>query len=269
MSLPSLDDVLAALAQVAPPRLAEDWDRTGLMIGRSSSPIGKITAALDPSLEAVRAAANPSGTGCLITHHPLFFKPLSALNTDTPIGRITAEAIRLDVAVVAAHTNLDSARGGVNDVLAAYLGVVNVVPLMPDAEDPLAGMGRLGVLKTPLTPRELAARVRDALGAEAVRLTGGNNTRLSRAALCSGSGGSLIGLAADLGAEVFIIGEAGYHDLLEARDRGLTVIEAGHRNTEEPVVLELSRNLNAALETAGIGIRVDVFAGPGEPYELV
>lgn len=121
----ALSQILPILEQLAPPRLAESWDNVGLQIGSRRWPVKKIWTALDP-LPAVVESACQNGVDLLVTHHPLFFKPLNHIDAESPTGRIIGMAFSHRLAIYSAHTNLDSVQGGVNDALAARVGLKRV-----------------------------------------------------------------------------------------------------------------------------------------------
>lgn len=118
-------DVISIMDAFAPPKLAESWDNPGLTIGDPEAEVHKILLALTPTLEVFQAA-QAQGADMVVTHHPFIFKGLKTLRTDTAAGRAASFCIRHGIAVFCAHTNLDITRGGVNDVLADRLGLVNV-----------------------------------------------------------------------------------------------------------------------------------------------
>ncbi|MBW1695947.1 MAG: Nif3-like dinuclear metal center hexameric protein [Deltaproteobacteria bacterium] len=118
-------DIAEILDAIAPVALAERWDNVGLQIGKRDWPVRSVRVALDPLPEVV-ADACKHDIDLLITHHPLIFKPLHALDFDTPIGYILRKAVEHKMAIYTAHTNLDITRGGVNDVLAERIGLKNI-----------------------------------------------------------------------------------------------------------------------------------------------
>lgn len=128
-----LSDVIQKMEAIAPSHLSASWDNTGLQIGQPDWQIKTIWLALDP-LPSVIQAACESGTDLLITHHPLIFRPLTRLDFSTPIGASIQAAIQHRLAVYAAHTNLDSAAGGVNDVLCDCFNLKNIEILAPYEE---------------------------------------------------------------------------------------------------------------------------------------
>lgn len=125
---PTLSDIINVLESLAPPALAEDWDNVGLQVGDPGSTIKSIWVALDPIYPVVKAACRQS-VDLLVTHHPLIFKPLQSLNYRTFAGSIVNLAVRHHLAIFSAHTNLDSALGGINDILASRLGLCDFKPL--------------------------------------------------------------------------------------------------------------------------------------------
>ncbi len=125
-----VQDLLSLIEDLAPVRYAADWDNCGLMVGRRSDRIRKVALALDPTPETVQAARD-MGAQVLLTHHPLIFRPLKKIDLDDHVGATAALAIKLDVAVISAHTNLDAAAGGVSQALARRLELVDVRVLDP------------------------------------------------------------------------------------------------------------------------------------------
>ena len=110
------------LDRLAPAKSAETWDNVGLQVGSRDWPVRKIWTALDP-LPAIVAEACENDVDLLVTHHPLIFKPISAIDGDTPLGQIVQLAFSHQLAIFSAHTNLDSVAGGVNDALAGRIGL--------------------------------------------------------------------------------------------------------------------------------------------------
>ena len=115
-------DIIHILDRLAPPRLAESWDNVGLQLGNLNGPANKVWTALDPLPEVVAKACD-NDVDVLVTHHPLFFKPIQRIDSETPLGRIIEMALSHRLAIISAHTNLDRVPGGVNDVLAGRMGL--------------------------------------------------------------------------------------------------------------------------------------------------
>lgn len=132
----SCQTLVQILEKWAPRRLAMDWDNPGLAIGELSAKISKVLLTLTVTLETVEYAAN-NGFKMIISHHPLFFKPLKSLKKDTPLGKIVYEAVKNDIVVYSAHTNMDAACGGINDILAEVLELQQVTILKQTYEEEL------------------------------------------------------------------------------------------------------------------------------------
>lgn len=127
-----IHDLLGLIHGLYPQDLAEDWDNVGLQVGDSNLPLERVMVALDPSRAAIRAA-HAADAQVLVTHHPLLFKPLKRLTPDDAVGGIIWEAVQAGIAIISAHTNLDSASDGLNDWLASRLGLSQTQPLLPAA----------------------------------------------------------------------------------------------------------------------------------------
>ena len=124
----TVGDMIRILEQIAPAGFAEDWDNPGLQVGCSDWPVAKVWTALDPLPEVVSAAC-AEGVDLLVTHHPLLFRPLARIDFKTPVGRVLEQALTKRLSVVAAHTNLDSVPGGLNDILAERIGLTSLTGL--------------------------------------------------------------------------------------------------------------------------------------------
>lgn len=121
-------EITDTLEKWAPKYLAEEWDNIGLLLGSPAQDIHKILVTLDVDQEAVQQAVS-TGAQLIIAHHPLIFKGVTNIRTDLPLGALLSDLIKHEIAVYAAHTNLDSAVGGVNDILAQKFNLKNIQPL--------------------------------------------------------------------------------------------------------------------------------------------
>lgn len=130
-------DLMALMDEWAPPRLAESWDHPGLQAGDPDQPVRKVLTALDVT-RANTAWAKAHGVDMIISHHPFLFKGMKTIDLRTEKGKILSDLLTARICTFAAHTNLDTARGGVNDVLAAALGLTGSTGLVPVMEDKMA-----------------------------------------------------------------------------------------------------------------------------------
>lgn len=206
-----------------------DFDNCGLLVGDPAAEVRGVHAALDCT-DAVIDEAIAAGANVIVTHHPVIFSGRKHLREDDPEARMLCRLIRGRIAVISAHTCLDAAPGGVNDVLAERLGLVNVSG---------EGFLRVGDLPKPLPAAEAAARIGAQLG-DTVRLMGDPARTVSRIGLCSGSGSEYWQDARALGADAFLSGEIRHHHALSAVAAGMVCFECGHHATEEPGIFALA-----------------------------
>ena len=241
----NISKVLTALEQFAPLPLQEDYDNVGLQIGLTEEQ--EVTGALlclDVTPDIVDEAASV-GANLIVAHHPLLFRAPRTITNSDYVGRCCLQAIRQRVAIYAAHTNLDNARGGVNFRAAELLGLKDVEFLKPlNRED--GGSGCVGMLPAPMNEEEFLQQVKQTFGLQYVRHNALTGLMINRVAFCGGSGSFLIEDAVCTGADVFITGEVGYHHWFEA-EKKIRLIEAGHYETERHVIDLLHDILHTAL----------------------
>jgi len=232
----TVNDVIQYMDQLAPLKTALEWDNSGLLIGERDNPVKRILASLDCTDRAVDEAVS-LGVDMIITHHPLIFNSIKSITSDTALGRRIIKLIRGRVALLCAHTNLDMAEGGVNDILFDALGLAEKSPLMPDGTDE-AGLGRVGELSSPMRLEDLASFVGSRLRLKHTRYIGDPDTMIYKAGLLCGSGSAVkyFAAAAASGCQAYITGDIKYHDAQAALDLGLCLIDATHYASEAPVV---------------------------------
>lgn len=243
----TVQDIFDFLNEKAPFATAEDWDNPGLLVGDPHKEITRVVVALDATADVVEFAALVQAQ-LIITHHPVIFAPLKRLQADSVPYRLAAK----DIALIAAHTNLDKAEGGVNDTLAACLRLSHVTV----AQD---GYTRIGTLPGEMTAEAFAIHVAQALRTP-VRTAG--EDPVTTVAVCGGGGGDFIAGCVGL-ADVYVTGEVKHHEWLAAEGH-IGVVEAGHYATEVPVVGTLA----AWLEQAFPELVVTTYLG-GNPYEVI
>lgn len=256
----SVQEVMDIMEEVAPRRYAESWDNPGLLVGSPAQETEHIVTCLDVSDDVVQLAIEQDAH-LIVSHHPMIFHGMKHVRTDTPLGARIAELLRHDIAVFAAHTNLDIAQGGVNDVLAKAVGIDKLQPFVVEGQDEdgtTYSLGRIGELAEPMTIAAFATQVRQALPTAHVRYAVAGTRLVHRVALCSGSGAEFIERAAGLGVDAYLTGDVRYHDAQHAAELGLHVIDAGHFGTEFPVVEQLCARLTE--ELAARGRTADVIA---------
>lgn len=372
--------LLAKVAQIAqiieakaPKRLAQEWDNPGLQVGDPAAEVSGILVALDLTDEILDESVQKR-LNMVICHHPAIFQGIKNLRLDLPLGRRLSRALRENVAVYAAHTNLDAAEDGVSQALAAELGLLDTAPFGDGFEDklfkivvfvpvghqnqvrealsgagagfignyshcsfetpgtgtflpleganpfigrtgtlervgeirvetivpesrlaravksmikvhpyeepaydlyPLAnqgrkfGLGRVGKLSQPLSLGDLAQLARERLHPQCLRVGGDLNREVVKVAVCGGSGASLIGQAAMLGADCLVTGDIRHHEALEARDLGVALIDAGHYATETVILPRLVEFLQQHLSRLRLDTTVFAAESGSDPMVSV
>ncbi|WP_321369473.1 Nif3-like dinuclear metal center hexameric protein [uncultured Desulfuromusa sp.] len=364
-----LADIIGLLNRLCPPDLAEDWDNVGLQVGDPKAKIEKILVCLDAEDIAIEEAGR-RGAQLVISHHPLIFKPLKRLSPIDMTGRVLFRAIKQDIAVVSAHTNLDRAADGLNDWLAERLGVTEVLPLeaplsgnfyklvvyVPRGHEdevrdailasgagrigaydrvsfssqgvgtfrgdqdtnafignpgelvatdevrletivsaallskavsrmlkahpyeevaydliPLAnersdvGLGRIGQLDEAVSFQQFAEQVKEALGISSLKIVGDLGRKISRVAVCGGTGMSMFSAALRQGADCLVTGDVKFHEAQRAKAEGVALLDAGHFATEHIMVMELSKRLRNILSQQNFAIEVIEMTAERDP----
>ncbi len=223
------------LDKIAPFSTQLPWDNSGFICGSLDYDLKGVLTTLDCTNAAIEKACD-IGANLIVTHHPLIFKstPFCDIDAKTPLYK----AIRRDITVISAHTNLDMAKGGVNDVLCEKLNLKNVkeifsegVPIMREGETDISSFS------------DFSRFVKEALNAETMTLYDSKRD-VKRAAVCSGSGGDYIPLASEMGFDVYVTGECRHNEILNAETYDISLIAAGHYNTENPIIEVLARKIS-------------------------
>ena len=222
-----------------------DFDNPGLLVGSPEWDVERVLLSLDIT-GAVVAEAKECGAQLVVSHHPLFFS-LKNIGYGDPQGEKAMNLLTGRIAAVCMHTNLDAADGGVNDALAAALGVENAVPY--EAEH----ICRVGELPEELPLADFLAKVKSALGCNGIRYVDGGRA-VRRIALCGGSGGSMLEETVLTGCDTYVTSDIKYDLFLRAKELGLNLIDAGHFNTENVVIPVLRQWISEAFPEVEIKI---------------
>lgn len=237
-------EIIYAIEKLAPPTLAEHWDNVGLMVGSENSEVHKILFALDCSEDVIDEAIQINAD-MIITHHPFIFKAIKKINYDTHTGNKIRKAIKNNINIYSAHTNLDIADGGTNTTLCNILELTDISGLFQTGEN--AFLGKVGNLKKEMTLKCLANYIKEKLNMSHIVISGNENTKISRVGLCTGKGtdSEFMELAKNKGCQCYVTGDLGYHDAQFAQEIGLCVIDGTHYFTEVivvPVLCEYIQN---------------------------
>ena len=238
-------DIFDFINTVAPTYMKESWDNVGLNCGRMDKEVKTILVALDP-FEGVCREAVDVGADLLVTHHALLWNP-GFITDETQQGKNTLFLIEHGIPCINAHTNLDLAPGGVNDTLAKVLGLQSVTVVNPvgtDAEGREYGLLRCGTVKEQ-SLEVFLQHVKDALGCQGLRYADGGKP-VHKVCVGGGACGSELMDAYRTGCDTFVTADVKYNQFWDARDLGMTIIDAGHFYTENPVVKVLADKMAAA-----------------------
>lgn len=228
----NVDDLCRYLDSFAPPRLAEEWDNVGLLVGDRRAPVDRVMTCLTITPDSAREAIAEEAD-LIVTHHPLPFRPLKRLTTDSVPGRLLLELIAGGVAVHSPHTAFDSAAAGINQRLAAGLELLDIQPLVPRIADEAGlGSGRFGRLPQPLPLSAVASSVCQFLKIPGLKQVGQEDMPIERVAVACGSAGSFLDAARQAGCQLLVTGETSFHTCLEAEAEGIALLLPGHYASE-------------------------------------
>lgn len=248
----TVSDVCAAMERWADPALAASWDNPGLLLGRRGAEVSRILTALDATEEVIAEAVGMKAD-MIVTHHPMIFGTIKKVNDDTRVGKRLLTLAENKIALFAAHTNLDTAIGGTNEVLGALLGLADVAPVEGAGENLL----RVGYLPEKMSLKAFCELVKEKLEIPAVRVTASDHDReVRKIAFCTGSASEFIAAADRLEADVFLTGDMTYHKADDARALSLAVVDAGHFPTERAIAGTIASYLEGALNVDGNHVEV-------------
>lgn len=267
---PTIADLLDILDGLAPKSLAEKWDNVGLLVGSPANNAGTILIGLDPT-NALVDEAIALGAATIITHHPVIFKPLTAIDTGNPAGRLLKKALAGNINIIACHTNFDSTLDGVNDVLADSLGLTDLRPLLPAAAEELngTGLGRIGSFAQPISADDFLARIFHVLGLPSLNIAGPLPQKIGKVAVCGGSGSDLAETAYRCGADVYLSAEIKHSTAIWANETGFTVIDGTHYATEKPATIYLAKKLKEITGAKNWQIDIRLTETEVAPFVLV
>lgn len=215
-------DIYSFIDSFAPYDTQVEFDNSGYMVGDKNAEVKRIIVSLDVTSEVLEEAKK-TAADLIVAHHPVIFNPLENIMSDSLVYKI----IESGVSVISAHTNLDIAERGVNDSLFKALGVIEY---RTSEEDEFLKIAEI----EPVSSDELVKTVSHKLNA-AIQYNNVKKT-VKTLAICSGSGSSTLPAAINENVDAFITGEAKYNFFIDANEKGLLLIAAGHFNTENVVV---------------------------------
>ncbi|MDR2357827.1 MAG: Nif3-like dinuclear metal center hexameric protein [Oscillospiraceae bacterium] len=251
---PTVRKVLERLERLAPPEMKMDFDNVGLLAGFPDARVSGILVSLDITDDVIDEAA-ALGAELVVSHHPLFFS-LKNVTAEPGQGGRVVKLIAGGMSAICMHTNLDAAIGGVNDALAEAAGLVDV-ELLTEHGRTTSGesfsYGRRGRLRSPRAMGEYLEFLKGRLGTSGLRYYDAGRP-VSQVAVVGGSGGSELGAAAARGCDTLLTADVKYDVFLEARERGVNLIDGDHFCTENTVVPGLAEALREAFPSVNTSI---------------
>lgn len=254
-----VNELTAWLESRYPASSAEEWDNVGLLVGDDTREVTHVFLALDLTKDTLSEALD-AGADMIITHHPMIFKGMKKINNHDFQGRKVLSLIRNGIAYYAMHTNYDIL--GMAKLSADRLKLREQEILTVTEEG--QGLGRFGLLPHKMSLRECAEHVKKAFGIPEVRVYGDPEKEVERAAVCTGSGKSLMEDVLAFGAEVYVTGDIDHHTGLDAVEQGICLIDAGHYGTEYIFMEAMKQQLALAFPELTLSA-----AAVRQPYTLI
>ena len=246
-------DVLNFIETIAPPYMKESWDRIGLNCGHLDHAVEKILVALDPFKDVCEEALEMDAD-LLVTHHALLWTPGFITDADEQ-GRNALFLIENNIACINAHTNLDCAPGGVNDILADKLGLDNIQVIEPKGEDAQGrpwGLIRSGEIQQN-SLCDFLCLVKEKLGCQGIRYVDAGRP-VQRVAVGGGACAGEMFKVAAAGCDTFVTADVRYNQFWDAQNLGINLIDAGHYYTENPVCVYLANLLREAFPDVSVAM---------------
>jgi dinuclear metal center YbgI/SA1388 family protein len=230
----TVNDICRILENFAPLSYQETYDNAGLILGSRDTCLKGVLVCLDVTEPVIKEAVN-LGFNMIVSHHPLIFKGIKSITGKNYVEDCLVKAIKNDVAVYAGHTNVDSVREGVNGKMAEKLGLLNcsiLIPAKSGNTDEVHGLGMVGDLPVEEGETDFLQRVKNTFFCQQIRYSEPTGKMIKRVAVCGGSGSEFIVQAKAAGADVFLTGEARFHEFF-TKGQDILMIDAGHYETEQ------------------------------------
>ena len=234
-----------------PADVAEDWDNVGLLTGDDTNEISHVFLALDLTEETL-AEAIENGADMIITHHPMIFSGIKKINNHSFTGRKLITLIQKGIVYYAMHTNYDVL--GMADLSDEYTKMhdAEVLSVTEERNGETQGFGRVGELPQEMTLREYAKLVKESLKLNDIKVYGDLDGKVKRAAVCTGSGKSMIQDAIRACADVYVTGDIDHHTGIDTVAQGMALIDAGHYGTEYVFMDAMKKELTQAFPNLNI-----------------
>ncbi|MEM9834945.1 MAG: Nif3-like dinuclear metal center hexameric protein [Bacteroidota bacterium] len=249
--MPTIRQVTNYLESIAPLHLQESYDNAGLITGHPDWEVTGVLTSLDCTEEII-AEAKARGCNLVVAHHPIVFRGLKKITGSDYVQRTIIRSIKEDVAIYAIHTNLDNVRyQGVNERIAARMGLATLQILAPKNEEGTIGSGMIGELPSALAPTAFLQFLKESMDVSVIRHTALPDTPIKRVAVCGGAGGFLLKQAKKMGAHAFVTADYKYHEFFDA-DGQIVICDIGHYESEQFTTQLLAELLNKKFSTFAV-----------------
>lgn len=229
-----INDFILKFEESYPTHYAFDGDNVGLLVGDRNSEITKILVTCDVDLGVVEEAVS-LGANLIVSHHPLMFHSVNRMTEANPEQKAIRLMIANGISHYAAHTNLDTGKGGINDLMAQMLDMHNteVIDIVCEDERGVHGYGRMCTLNEPVTMKELMDKVKAVFGAESLKYTGNLTDVVTKLAVNTGGGAGILQNCIDAGCDTFVTGDVKYNGYRDALDVGMKIVDIMHYDSEQ------------------------------------
>lgn len=258
-------ELITFLEKEVPLETAEGWDNPGFLVGDKEKEIKKVLVVLDITNEVVDYAIEREAD-FILAHHPVIFSKINKCTSDDFLQKKLLKLIRHDICAYGMHTCYDVCRMG--DRMVEYLNLKEVkgpVEASKSNNEKAVGKGIGIVAKTEeeVSAGEYAKKVKEAFFLENVMLFGDPDTKISKIAIVPGSGRSMISEAKNTGADLFLTGDIGHHEGLDAIDMGMCVIDAGHYGLEQVFIDDMKQLISDHFSDINV-----ITYKAGSPYKV-
>ncbi len=247
-------NIIEYLKNFAPLELAEDWDNVGLILGRTDAITQSIMTCLTLTPDVAKEAID-NNISLIVSHHPILFRPVQKISSESFEGEMVLSLIEAGIAVYSPHTAFDSANRGINQFLAELLELENIevlrpmISLEPDesassSTTAVMGAGRAGKLSQTTSLEAFLQKVKNCFSMEHVQYIGDLKKDISRVGIACGAAAEFMDDAQSLNCDLFLTGEARFHDCLRARTSGISMILTGHYVSERIAVEQLASRIS-------------------------
>lgn len=246
-------EIISILEEQSPEKFACDWDNVGLLVGDFEQEVQKIYIALDATEETIAEAVKEKAD-LLLTHHPMIFRGLKKVNSHDFTGKRVIKLIENHISCYAMHTNFDVK--GMAELAAQKMSLIDcqVLDITDLGEQGPEGIGRVGDLPEEISLETCVRQVKEAFTVDMVKVFGDLSQKVKRAAICPGSGKSVISCALNAKAQVLITGDIDHHEGIDAASQGLAIIDAGHYGIEKlfiPFMVQYLEKYTEGIEIQG------------------